>query len=181
MTLTYFHLMIRLAPQSLTLKTDSCLALELAVGSPNHIASKSGPDQRQGHREGWREPTAGSQGLNLSLLAPTTGQPAALSSPGPIPFPPTHPHRRGPFRWRDQVPPSFLLEHHAKRKGLLPPLFNPDGDSVFYNGKKFKLQRFGEYCTQPESTGPGLGKQGGFRMECCQRAHLSPSSCRGQL
>nr|KAF6273936.1 fer-1 like family member 5 [Myotis myotis] len=48
----------------------------------------------------------------------------------------------GPFRWRDQVPPSFLLEHHAKRKGLLPPLFNPDGDSVFYNGKKFKLQRF---------------------------------------
>nr|KAF6301287.1 fer-1 like family member 5 [Pipistrellus kuhlii] len=48
----------------------------------------------------------------------------------------------GPFRWRDQVPPSFLLEHHAIRKGLLPPLFNPDGDSVFYNGKKFKLKRF---------------------------------------
>ncbi|XP_027988522.2 fer-1-like protein 5 [Eptesicus fuscus] len=48
----------------------------------------------------------------------------------------------GPFRWRDQVPPSFLLEHYAMRKGLLPPLFNPDGDSVFYNGKKFKLQHF---------------------------------------
>ncbi|XP_066123860.1 fer-1-like protein 5 [Saccopteryx bilineata] len=48
----------------------------------------------------------------------------------------------GPFRWRDQVPPSFLLEHHAKRKGLPPPLFNPEGDSVYYNGKKFRLQRF---------------------------------------
>ncbi|XP_036080949.1 fer-1-like protein 5 [Rousettus aegyptiacus] len=48
----------------------------------------------------------------------------------------------GPFRWRDQVLPSFLLEHHAKRKGLPPPLFNPNGDSVFYNGRKFKLQRF---------------------------------------
>ncbi|XP_054441637.1 fer-1-like protein 5 [Pteronotus mesoamericanus] len=48
----------------------------------------------------------------------------------------------GPFRWRDQVPPSLLLEHHAKRKGLPPPLFSPEGDSVFYNGKKFKLQRF---------------------------------------
>lgn len=50
------------------------------------------------------------------------------------------------------MPPSFLLEHHAKRKGLPPPLFNPEGDSVFYNGKKFKLQRFGEkYITLPES------------------------------
>lgn len=63
------------------------------------------------------------------------------------------------------MPPSFLLKHHAKRKGLLPPLFNPDGDSVFYNGKKFKLQRFGEHYTWPESTGPGLRNQGGSRME----------------
>lgn len=63
------------------------------------------------------------------------------------------------------MPPSFLLEHHAMRKGLLPPLFNPDGDSVFYNGKKFKLQRFGESCTRPGSTGPGLRDQGGSRME----------------
>lgn len=166
MTLTCFHLMIRLAPQSSTLKTDSCLALELAVGSPNHTASKSGPDPKAGHREGWRrEPIAGSQGLNLSLPAPTTGHPVAESSPGPTPFPLTHPHRTGPFRWRDQVPPSFLLEHHAKRKGLLPPLFNPDGDSVFYNGKKFKLQHFGEYCMWPESTGTGLGNQEGSRME----------------
>uniref|UniRef100_A0A8C4L2L3 C2 domain-containing protein n=1 Tax=Equus asinus asinus TaxID=83772 RepID=A0A8C4L2L3_EQUAS len=52
----------------------------------------------------------------------------------------------GPFRWRDQMPPSFLLERHAKRKGLPPPLFNTEDDSVFYNGKKFKLQSFGENC-----------------------------------
>uniref|UniRef100_A0AAA9TD28 Fer-1 like family member 5 n=1 Tax=Bos taurus TaxID=9913 RepID=A0AAA9TD28_BOVIN len=48
----------------------------------------------------------------------------------------------GPFRWRDQMPPSLLLEHHAKRKGLPPPLFSPEGDSVYYNGKKFELQSF---------------------------------------
>nr|XP_020762001.1 fer-1-like protein 5 [Odocoileus virginianus texanus] len=48
----------------------------------------------------------------------------------------------GPFRWRDQMPPSLLLEHHAKRKGLPPPLFSPEGDSVYYNGKKFQLQSF---------------------------------------
>lgn len=166
MTSICFHLMIRLAPQSSTSKTDSCLALELAVGSPNHTASKSGPDQRPGHREGGRrEPIAGSQGLKMSLPCPHYCHPAAESCPGPTPFPPTPPHRSGPFRWRDQVPPSFLLEHHAKRKGLLPPLFNPDGDSVFYNGKKFKLQRFGEHYMWPESTGPGLRNQGGSRME----------------
>uniref|UniRef100_A0A8D1A3V6 Fer-1 like family member 5 n=2 Tax=Sus scrofa TaxID=9823 RepID=A0A8D1A3V6_PIG len=48
----------------------------------------------------------------------------------------------GPFRWRDQMPPSLLLEHHAKRKGLPPPLFSPEEDSVLYNGKKFRLQSF---------------------------------------
>uniref|UniRef100_A0A8C6CT22 Fer-1 like family member 5 n=1 Tax=Moschus moschiferus TaxID=68415 RepID=A0A8C6CT22_MOSMO len=48
----------------------------------------------------------------------------------------------GPFRWRDQMPPGLLLEHHAKRKGLPPPLFSPEGDSVYYNGKKFQLQSF---------------------------------------
>lgn len=52
--------------------------------------------------------------------------------------------------------PSFLLEHHAKRKGLPPPLFNPNGDSVFYNGRKFKLQRFGKQGSLPESADPGL-------------------------
>ncbi|KAI5929400.1 Fer-1-like protein 5 [Manis javanica] len=48
----------------------------------------------------------------------------------------------GPFQWRDQILPSFLLERHAKQKGLPPPLFNPEDDSVFYNGTKFKLQSF---------------------------------------
>ncbi|XP_008698654.2 fer-1-like protein 5 [Ursus maritimus] len=48
----------------------------------------------------------------------------------------------GPFRWRDQMTPSFLLERHAKQKGLPPPLFSPEEDTVFYNGKKFKLQSF---------------------------------------
>ncbi|XP_024427595.2 fer-1-like protein 5 [Desmodus rotundus] len=60
----------------------------------------------------------------------------------------------GPFRWRDQVPPSFLLEDHAKRKGLPPPLFNPEGDSVFYNGKKFKLQRFESKPPTAQYLGP---------------------------
>ncbi|XP_062933805.1 fer-1-like protein 5 [Cynocephalus volans] len=59
----------------------------------------------------------------------------------------------GPFRWRDQMPPSCLLERHAQHKGLPPPLFDPKEDSVFYNGKKFKLKSF-----EPESpTVHGLG------------------------
>lgn len=63
MTLTCFHLMITLEPQSLTLKTDSCLASGLAVGSPNPIASKIGPNQGQGQRDGWRsKPTVPFQG-----------------------------------------------------------------------------------------------------------------------
>uniref|UniRef100_A0A8C5P4U7 C2 domain-containing protein n=1 Tax=Jaculus jaculus TaxID=51337 RepID=A0A8C5P4U7_JACJA len=48
----------------------------------------------------------------------------------------------GPFRWRDQMTPSYLLERYAKRKGLPPPVFNLEEDSVLYNGKKFKLQDF---------------------------------------
>lgn len=151
MTLTCFHLMIRLAPQSSTSKTDSCLALELAVGSPDHIASKRACPKARAQRRVEEGAHSWEPASEPSLRAPYWSS-AAEGSPGPTPCPPTHPHRSGPFRWRDQVPPSFLLEHHAKRKGLLPPLFNPDGDSVFYNGKKFKLQRFGEYCMRPEST-----------------------------
>ncbi|KAM6185251.1 fer-1-like protein 5 [Rhynchocyon petersi] len=48
----------------------------------------------------------------------------------------------GPFKWRDQVPPSYLLERHAKLRGLPPPLFNIEGDLVFYNGETIKLQSF---------------------------------------
>ncbi|XP_058134096.1 fer-1-like protein 5 [Dasypus novemcinctus] len=48
----------------------------------------------------------------------------------------------GPFRWRDQMHPSTLLERYAKRKGLPPPLFNSKDDSVVYNGQLFRLQSF---------------------------------------
>uniref|UniRef100_A0A8C2NYW0 C2 domain-containing protein n=1 Tax=Capra hircus TaxID=9925 RepID=A0A8C2NYW0_CAPHI len=85
-------------------------------------------------------PEPGSRGPNPSacpLPAPVSLQRVARASPGL-----GSPHRSGPFRWRDQMPPSLLLEHHAKRKGLPPPLFSPEGDSVYYNGKKFELQSF---------------------------------------
>ena len=69
------------------------------------------------------------------------------------------------------MPPSFLLEDHAKRKGLPPPLFNPEGDSVFYNGKKFKLQRFGEkYGTLPESIAQASETGEAPGRKSCQRA-----------
>ena len=77
------------------------------------------------------------------------------------------------------MPPSLLLEHHAKRKGLPPPLFSPEGDSVYYNGKKFELQSFGEKRTYlPASTGPGLCLQWCSAWRHCQRAlppTLSPA------
>ncbi|XP_062065881.1 fer-1-like protein 5 isoform X1 [Lepus europaeus] len=59
----------------------------------------------------------------------------------------------GPFRWRDQMPPSYLLERRAKQKGLPPPLYSPEEDSVLYNGEKFKLESF-----EPKPLHvPGLG------------------------
>lgn len=71
--------------------------------------------------------------LTTVFFRTRTSRPLPLTSP-----------RSGPFRWRDQMPPSYLLERYAKRKGLPPPLFSPEEDAVFYNGKKFKLQSFGE-------------------------------------
>nr|XP_003471747.2 fer-1-like protein 5 [Cavia porcellus] len=59
----------------------------------------------------------------------------------------------GPFTWRDQMPPSFLLERYAKRKGLSPPVFDPEGDSVLYSGERFTLQNF----ESEAPTVPGLG------------------------
>ncbi|XP_041511848.1 fer-1-like protein 5 [Microtus oregoni] len=61
--------------------------------------------------------------------------------------------KSGPFRWRDQLSPSYLLDRYAKQKGLPPPVFDLDDDSIVYNGKTFRLQSF-------ESTPPtfeGLG------------------------
>ena len=76
------------------------------------------------------------------------------------------------------MPPSLLLEHHAKRKGLPPPLFSPEGDSVYYNGKKFELQSFGETHTHlPASAGPGLCLQWGSGWRSCQRALPPPCPC----
>ncbi|KAM9212099.1 LOW QUALITY PROTEIN: fer-1-like protein 5 [Dugong dugon] len=60
----------------------------------------------------------------------------------------------GPFRWRDQMPPSYLLERHAKLKGLPPPLFNSEDNSVFYNGKKFELQSFEPKPPTAQDLGP---------------------------
>ncbi|KAK2093226.1 Fer-1-like protein 5 [Saguinus oedipus] len=60
----------------------------------------------------------------------------------------------GPFRWRDQMPPSYLLKRYAKRKGLPPPLFIPKEDAVFYNGKKFKLQSFEPQTPTLHGLGP---------------------------
>lgn len=41
--------------------------------------------------------------------------------------------------------PSYLLYRYAKQKGLPPPVFDLEGDSIYYNGEKFKLQSFGEH------------------------------------
>lgn len=52
------------------------------------------------------------------------------------------------------MPPSYLLERYAKRKGLPPPLFSPEEDAVFYNGKKFKLQSFEPKTPTVHGLGP---------------------------
>nr|XP_027775573.1 fer-1-like protein 5 [Marmota flaviventris] len=59
----------------------------------------------------------------------------------------------GPFIWRDQIRPSYLLERYTKGKGQPPPVFNPEEDSVLYNGEEINLKTF-----EPEPlTVPGLG------------------------
>ncbi|XP_037663567.1 fer-1-like protein 5 [Choloepus didactylus] len=60
----------------------------------------------------------------------------------------------GPFRWRDQMSPSHLLERYAKRRGLPPPVYNSRDDSVFYNGKNFKLQSFEPKPPTAQNLGP---------------------------
>ncbi|KAL1771885.1 fer-1 5 [Sigmodon hispidus] len=52
--------------------------------------------------------------------------------------------KSGPFKWRDQMSPSHLLDRYAKQKGLPPPVYDLENDSVFYNGKNFELQSFEE-------------------------------------
>ncbi|XP_055462731.1 fer-1-like protein 5 [Psammomys obesus] len=60
----------------------------------------------------------------------------------------------GPFRWRDQMSPSSLLERYAKQKGLPLPVFNLEDDSVFYNGKRLQLQSFEPTPPTLENLGP---------------------------
>lgn len=55
--------------------------------------------------------------------------------------------------------PSYLLYQHAKQKGLPPPVFDPEEESIYYNGKKFKLQNFGKPSTLPDSIGVASGNQ----------------------
>lgn len=57
--------------------------------------------------------------------------------------------------------PSFLLYRHAKQKGLPPPVFDLEGDSIYYNGEQFKLQSFGEPSARPDSTGVASENQQG--------------------
>ncbi|XP_072489906.1 fer-1-like protein 5 isoform X2 [Notamacropus eugenii] len=47
----------------------------------------------------------------------------------------------GPFRWRDQLTPSHLLERYAHRKGLPPPDFSTE-NCVTFSGRTFKLHNF---------------------------------------
>lgn len=55
--------------------------------------------------------------------------------------------------------PSHMLERFAKQKGLPPPLYSLEEDSVLYNGEKFKLQSFGEQfsCRTLPQGGSGKG------------------------
>ncbi|XP_051008619.1 fer-1-like protein 5 [Acomys russatus] len=62
--------------------------------------------------------------------------------------------KSGPFRWRDQMTPSSLLDQYAKQKGLPPPVFDLEDDSVVYNGKKFTLQNFESKPPTFKSLGP---------------------------
>ncbi|XP_045139771.1 fer-1-like protein 5 [Echinops telfairi] len=60
----------------------------------------------------------------------------------------------GPFRWRDQMLPSHLLERHAKLRGLSLPLFSTEDDSVLYAGEKIQLQRFEPKPPTAQNLGP---------------------------
>ncbi|XP_075418791.1 fer-1-like protein 5 [Tenrec ecaudatus] len=60
----------------------------------------------------------------------------------------------GPFKWRDQMLPSYLLERHAKLRGLSLPLFSTEDDSVLYAGEKIHLQRFEPKPPTAQNLGP---------------------------
>lgn len=182
MTLICFHLMIRLAPQSSTLKTDSCLALELAVGSPNHTASKSGPDQRPGHREGWRrEPIPGSQGLNLSLPAPTTVilQPKAVQAPHL--FLPHIPTGQDPLGGGIRCPQASSWNTTPSAKDCFHLCSTLMVTLFFTMGKNSSCSALVSTARGQKAQAQASETREAPGWKSCQRAHLSPSSCRGQL
>ncbi|XP_061646741.1 myoferlin isoform X2 [Phyllopteryx taeniolatus] len=56
-------------------------------------------------------------------------------------------------RWRDQLKPSQILQNVAKARGVPPPRFEGDGNTLFFSGKQYSLQDF--EATTP--THPHLG------------------------
>lgn len=125
--------------------------------------------------ENWAGPAS------LSLF-PAPPLPAAQSSvfSGTCSFPSVplaSSHRSGPFRWRDQLSPSHLLTRYARQKGLPPPIFDLENDSVFYNGKRFELQSFGEPSTLPVNESVALGNKCGPEMKECRREGRMKRGC----
>lgn len=51
--------------------------------------------------------------------------------------------RSGINQWRDQLEPSKILENLARLKGLSKPRTEDNGTSLFFNGKEYKLEDFG--------------------------------------
>lgn len=57
---------------------------------------------------------------------------------------PTHcPHSTGPGCWRDQLPPSRILEHFAHTRGLPAPEFSAEGTTVTFGDQTILLSQFG--------------------------------------
>lgn len=121
------------------------------MGSLHPTASECGPTPQASCVGGRCEPTV-PPGEVESWAGPASLSLFPAPSPErPVPSYLAYSHRSGPFRWRDQLSPSYLLDRYAKQKGLPPPVFDLDGDSIVYNGKTFSLQSFGEPSTLPDS------------------------------
>lgn len=63
-------------------------------------------------------------------------------SPSPLPL---GVFRSGINQWRDQLEPSKILENLARLKGLSKPRTEDNGTSLFFNGKEYKLEEFGNF------------------------------------
>lgn len=56
----------------------------------------------------------------------------------------THPHRRGPNKWRDMHYPVDILDEWCKNSNLPEPEWASDNKSVVIDGTKYSLDQFGE-------------------------------------